>query len=137
RAEVRAPGNRRATRAAQCRASASRHTEQDVQLREPLVQLEQLLAAVANQILAKVITTEHLQQEPPEVSQPLLAHLPERAAVAPQNARGREGAPRRAAAEQRAHCDPYSWSTTTRSSVISRAAYAGPSRVFPESLTPP
>jgi hypothetical protein len=96
--------------------------EEEVELGNALVQLEQLLAAVANEILAEVVAAEHLQEKAAEVAEPLLADTGERTTLAPQDARRRKGAPGRAAAEAGVHGRPYSWSTTTRSSVISRTA---------------
>ena len=107
-----------------------------------------------------MVAPVHLEREPAEVAQPLLAEEEERAALAAELAcGGRRGlaaeeghgvedtpvghAPRGVPAKRlrggRAsdRARGYSWRTTRRSSVSSRTAQAGPSRVLPESLTPP
>jgi hypothetical protein len=67
-----------------------------------IVDLEQLLAALKDEVLAEPVATEHLEQEPAEVAQPLLAELEQGAPLAAQHAGRRERA-LRPASEDRSH----------------------------------
>ena len=117
--------------------------DERVDLRDARLDRDELGAALDDERLVELVAAVHLEREAAEVAQPVLAEQEQRAALAPQVARGGRG---RLALEERQRPDEdtrrrprrrYSWTTTSRSSVISRTAHAGPSRVLPESLTPP
>ena len=55
-----------------------------------VVDLDQLLAALADEILAEPVTAEHLEQEAPEIPQPLLTEAEQGAALAAQHTGGRD-----------------------------------------------
>ena len=99
----------------------------------------ELGAALDHEPGVEAISLVHLEREAAEVAQPLLAHLEQRLALALELA-GRRDDVRRPLAQRTGGSSP---SVTLElehdetSSVISRTAYAGPSRVFPESFTPP
>ena len=141
--------------------------EQGVELVDPGLEPDQLGAALEQEVSAELIAPVHLEREPAEVAQLLLAQAHQGAALAAQVARrGHWTSPSRRRRWRRVWIDglpaqellqrretqhgasvlgaserlsrPVQRSiTTSRSSVSSRTAYAGPSRVFPESLTPP
>ena len=140
--------------------SALRRAEEHVELVDPRLEPDQLGTALEQEVLAEAVAPVHLEREAPEVAQLLLAQPHERAPLPPQGARGwSRPAPRpRLPAQQAvqggktrhgrectsglgvpfpARTASQSSTTTRRSSVSSRTAYAGPSRVFPESFTPP
>ena len=97
------------------------------------------------EVVAKPAAPVHLDEQAAEIAQRVLARFQQRPALAPEHAgvgtaRRDTGSSLGAAAEHPAECRclfGYSWMTTRRSSVISRTAQAGPSRVLPESFTPP
>jgi hypothetical protein len=64
-------------------------------LSEPVVQRHQILAPAHEQVLAKLITAEHLQHQAAEVAETILPGLEERSALAAQEAGMRERPPRR------------------------------------------
>ncbi len=108
-----------------------------LELQEPAVELNQLVTALSHQVLVEPVAPEHLEDEAPQVAKLLVAHLQQHAALAAQGAGGGERDARWPLTAESHGSNSYNWSTTTRSSVISLTAYAGPSRVVPESLTPP
>ena len=67
-----------------------------------VVDLEQLLAALADEVLAEAVATEHLEEESSEVAQPRLAELQQGTPLAAQHAGRRERA-LRPASEDRSH----------------------------------
>jgi hypothetical protein len=84
-AEVGAPDERGAAGAAGRRSGSpdgDRSREQCVQLLQPLVERDQLVAPLDEQILAELVAPEHLQHQPAEVAQALLAN-PEQGATLP------------------------------------------------------
>ena len=82
--------------------------EQRVDCRQLVVDLEQFLAALAHQVLAEMVPTEHLEQQSAEIAQPFLAELEQRAPLAAQHARRRDRAPRPGSgtSKDRAHAVP-------------------------------
>jgi hypothetical protein len=98
RAEVGSPDERRPALAARGRRrTAHRHGrgEQRVQLLEAFVEGDELVAALDDQILAKLVAAEHLQHQPAEVAQALFANPQQRASLLPQLARMGESTSRR------------------------------------------
>ena len=71
---------------------AMRGAEQDVELVDARFEPDQLGAALEQQVLAEAVAPVHLEREPAEVAQLLLAQPQERAALAPELARGGAGA---------------------------------------------
>ena len=107
-----------------------------VELGETPVELDELRATLSHELVVEAVLAEHLENEPAKVAQAVVPNLEQGTSLAAQRAgRGEEDSRRPAASK--IHEGRQSCSTTTRSSVISRTAYAGPSRVVPESLTPP
>jgi hypothetical protein len=96
---VRAPDDRRAA-GASCRRRGSSHRyrgrEQRVELLQTLVERDQLVAPLDEQVLAELVAAKHLEHQPTEIAQALLAHTQERAALAAELAGMGEGAARRA-----------------------------------------
>ena len=91
-AEARAPESGRAALAARVVRAAPgtlRGAEQDVELVDARLEADQLRAALEQQILAEAVAPVHLEREPAEVAQLLLAQPQERAALAAELARGR------------------------------------------------
>ena len=70
-----------------------------------VVDLEQLLAALADEVLAEAVATEHLEEKASEIAQPRLAEPQQGAPLAAQHAGRRERAPRPVtlASKDRAH----------------------------------
>ena len=150
RAEARADQDRRAAGADRAlSAPETGAADERVDLRDAGLDRDELRAPLDDEPFVEVVAAVHLEREAAEVAEPLLAQEEQRSALAPQLAGGRrrrlamEERPRRAEdtgtasgsasrASARLQLD-----TTRRSSVISRTAQAGPSRVLPESLTPP
>ena len=145
RAEARADQERRAAGADRpLSAPEAGAADERVDLRDAGLDRDELGAALDDEPFVELVAAVHLERQPAEVAEPLLAQEEERSALAPQLAGGRRcglASEERHAVRIRAlglRATPgYSWITTRRSSVISRTAQAGPSRVFPESLTPP
>ena len=84
-AELRAPEDRRSALAAGGGAdAAARHGggEQGVELGEPLLEADELRAAVDEQVLAELVAAVHLEDEAAEVAEARLAELEEGAALA-------------------------------------------------------
>jgi hypothetical protein len=71
-----------------------------------VVDLEQLLAALADEILPEAVAAEHLEQETAEVAEPLLSELQKRPALAAQDTCRRERGPGSTATKDRAHAVP-------------------------------
>src|SRR5262249_12985403 len=115
--------------------------EEGVDLLDPRLDRDELRAPLDEEPGVESVALVHLECETAEVSKPLLADEEQCLALAPELAHGwHDVLGRRAVAVRRLFATarhPQSWRTTSRSSVISRTAYAGPSRVLPESLTPP
>src|SRR5581483_1198165 len=68
-----------------------RSREQRVELGEALLELAELDAAVDEQVLAELVSAVHLEHQPAEVAQPLLAHREEAPPLAPELRDRREG----------------------------------------------
>ncbi len=67
-----------------------------VELRQALLEPDELGATVDEQVLAELVAAVHLEHETAEVAQASFAQLEERAALAAHLARGRQRAPDRA-----------------------------------------
>ena len=92
RAEVRPPRNRGAALARLRRAARGRHgLEHRVELGKPLLERDDLAALLDQQLVAEARAPVHLEREPTEVPDPLLARLYDRPPLAPQ--RSRRGRP--------------------------------------------
>ena len=124
----------------------ARAADEGIDLRDPGLDGNELGAPLDDEPFVELVAAVHLEREAAKVAQPLLTEEEERASLASELAcpgRGRLAVEEGHGVRIRAHpgCTPrvpgYSWITTRRSSVISRTAQAGPSRVLPESLTPP
>ena len=85
RAEVRAPGNRRAALAGRRRAPGGRdRLEHRVELAKPVLERDDLPALLDQQLVAEARAPVHLQRQPAEVADTLLARLHDRAPLAPE-----------------------------------------------------
>src|SRR3954471_1442144 len=85
RAEVRAPDERRSARAARRWSGAPRRNrrgEERVEFLQPVVESEELVTAIDEEVLAELVSPEHLEHQPAEVAQALLAGAHQRAALA-------------------------------------------------------
>ena len=99
RAEVRTPDERRpAGTASRWRRPPNRDgsRQQCVQLLQPLVESDQLVATLDQQVLTELVAAEHLEHQPAEIPQPLLAHSEQRPTLSPELAGMGEGAAWRA-----------------------------------------
>src|SRR6185503_13861610 len=67
--------------------------EECVEVGEPLLEPLQLDATVDEEILPELVATVHLEHQPAEVAEPLLARLEQCASLAPELAGGRQCAP--------------------------------------------
>ena len=84
-AEVRAPGHGRAAVAGRRSPPRARHGGQHrVEIVDPLFERDDLPAAFDQQLVAEARAAVHLQRQPAEVADPLLASLQDRPALAPQ-----------------------------------------------------
>jgi hypothetical protein len=63
--------------------------EKGLDLAEPLVERKQVAAALEQELLPKLVASVHLEDQAAEVAKPRLALTQERAALAPERARGR------------------------------------------------
>src|SRR5439155_9639777 len=66
-------GERRAARTAGRLGKRPGDAEQGIERREMVVDLEQLVAALADGVLAEAVATEHLEEKASEIAQPHLA----------------------------------------------------------------
>jgi hypothetical protein len=82
-------------------AARHRRGEQRVELREPLLEADELRAPVDEEILAELVPPVHLEDEAAEVAQPALAELQERAPLAAELSCGRQRAANRAGSRRR------------------------------------
>ena len=88
RAEVRAPGNRRATLTRRRRPPRGRdRLEHRVELAEPVLERDDLPAVLDQQLVAEARAAVHLEREPAEMPDPLLTGLHDRAPLAPEGTR--------------------------------------------------
>src|SRR5204862_4657269 len=90
RAEMRPPDDRRAARAPRGRGrppGRNSRREQRVELLEAVVECNELVAPLDQQVLAELVASVHLQHQPAEIAQALLANTPQRAPLAAELAR--------------------------------------------------
>src|SRR5205823_9288910 len=90
--------DRGAAHAARGRGGPTRrdgHGEQCVELLKPLVERNQLVAAVDQQVLPELIAPEHLEHQSAEVAKPLLAGAKQRAPLSSQQSGMRQRPPGR------------------------------------------
>jgi hypothetical protein len=96
RAEVRAADDGRAACASGrgCGTAGSRgHREERVELLQPLVEREELVAPVDEEVLPELVAPVHLDHQPAQVAQPLLPRSQEGAPLAAEDARVRQRPP--------------------------------------------
>jgi hypothetical protein len=87
---VRSGRDRGAARAARGRRGpARRHCrgEERVELLQPLIEREQLVAALDHEVLPELVPAEHLEHETAEITEPLFPRAEECPPFAPENAR--------------------------------------------------
>ena len=95
---MRSPHERSSTGAARRRSSPAhrdRRREQRVELLQPFIQREQLVAAFDDEILAELVAAEHLQHKAAEIAQALLPDSQQSAPLLPQLTGMRQGSPLR------------------------------------------
>ena len=88
-------GQRRAALAAAGRDAPPRCGEHLVELVQPGVQAEQLVAALGEEVLAEAVLPVHLEHQPAEIAQPLVARALDGAPFAADHARRRQCTARR------------------------------------------
>src|SRR5262249_2249049 len=150
RAEAGADQHGRATRA-DGRAAAAETAcalQERLDLAHARLDGDELGAPLDDEDVVEMVAAGHLEREPAQPAETTRPQQHKRTPLAPELARGRSGRlvreephAMRVASVTGFSLSPTqiydSCSTTSRSSVISRTAKAGPSRVLPESLTPP
>jgi hypothetical protein len=74
-----------------------------VDLAEPPVEVDELGAALADELIVEAVLTKHLEYQPTEVAHPFVADLEQGTPLAAEDARGRKDDARRPAAAK-VHC---------------------------------
>jgi hypothetical protein len=74
-----------------------RGRQKDVELSEPVIESDELCAAVDEQVLAELVPPVHLEHQAAKVAEPLLAQSQQRASVSAELARWGQRAPGRLA----------------------------------------
>ena len=138
-AEVRAPGQRRAALAASGRDATPRCRKHLVELVQPRVQAEELVAALGEQVLAEAVLPVHLEHQAAEIAQPLVAGALDGAPFAADHARRRQCTARRGGMRGSAEAVEQGHARRVYGSMGGRSPHAGRNRrgTAPSGALPP